>query len=574
MQNNTAQYMKGDFMVKISKKITFTVFLVLILTVCICAFNASAANEGAYVYEIENGEVTITDCDPSLSGDIVIPKKLGGIPVTAIGDKAFYYCNSITSVTIDDNIKTIGKSAFAYCGALAEVILPDELDEIADEVFYMCFNLAKASLSKTNIKRIGARAFAYCEFIETVTLPDSLETVGEEAFTWCSNLQSVIIGKNTVSIGENAFSKCYNLRNVYYMATQQEFDKIAIANGNDTIPTSDLYFEHIHIYDNKATISQGDCVIKGRTVYSCRCSDEYNEFTYGAHSYKNVITKATFSADGKTENKCTLCGDVKKTTVIPKITAKLTKTDYAYSGKAITPTVTVKNSDGTALTKDKSYTLKYSSGRTEMGKYAVRITLKGSKYSGTTKLYFNIIPGRASVTASSDSDSITLTWNKITGAKGYKVYSYNTQTKKYKALKTLSATSYTIENLESAADYVFTVRAYGKVNGGTCWGNHSFVYMATAPEAVKLVSAAAKSANTATLTWNETAADGYEIYMATGKNGKYKKIKTITDASKVTYTKSSLKSSVTYYFSLRAYKTVGDTKIYGEYGNVKTVSIK
>ncbi len=561
-------------MVKISKKITLTAFLIFVFTACLFAFNASAANEGPYVYEINDGEVTITHCGPDISGDVIIPSKLGGITVTAIGEKAFYNCYSITSITMDDNIKRIGARAFAYCGALSEVILPDDIEVIEDEAFNMCFNLAKVSLSKTKIKSIGTRAFANCEYLETVTLPDTLETVGEEAFKWCSNLQSVIIGKSTINIGKNAFSNCYNLRNVYYMGTQEEFGKIAIAEGNDRIASSVIYYEHIHVYDDKAKVSDGDCVIKGRTIYTCRCSDSYNEFKYGSHSYKDVITKATFKKDGKTEKKCKLCGNVKKTTVIPKITAKLAKTNYAYTGKAITPTFTVKNSKGTALTKDKSYTVKYSSGRTEMGEYAVKITLKGSKYSGTTKLYFNIIPGKPTVSAKSDNDSTTLSWNKITGAKGYKVYSYNTETKKYKALKTLSGTTYTIENLESAKDYVFTVRAYGKASGETVWGSHSFVNTATAPDTVKLLSVSSKSAGKATLSWSKTAADGYEIYMKAGKDGTNKKIKTITDGSKLSYTKSSLKTDTTYYFSVRAYKTVGDTKVYGEFGNVKTVSIK
>ena len=560
-------------MIKISKKITLTFFLVLVFTVCLCAFTASAANEGDYVYEIENGEVTITGCAPTISGDVVIPKKLGGITVTAIGEKAFYYCSGITSVMIDNNIKSIGESAFAYCGALSEVMLPEDLEEIADEAFYMCFNLAKATLSKTNIKRIGVRAFAYCEYLETVTLPDTLETVGEEAFNWCNNLQTVIMGKNTVNIAKNAFSKCHNLRSIYYMGTQEEFGKVVIEEGNERLPVCDIYYEHIHKYDSKEKVSDGDCVIKGRTIYTCRCSDSYNEFKYGSHSYKNVITKATFKNDGKTENKCKLCGNVKKTSVIPKVTAKLSKTDYAYTGKAITPGVTVKNTKGTSLTKDKTYTLKYSSGRTEMGKYTVKVTLKGSKYSGSTKLYFNIIPGKPTVTAKSGSDSITLTWNKITGAKGYRVYSYNTETKKYKELKTLSSTSYTVEKLESATDYVFTVRAYGKADGKTVWGSHSFVYTATAPEKVKLTSAV-KSAGKVSLSWKAVAADGYEIYMKSGKNSKEKKVGTITDPAKLSYTKSSLKSGVKYYFSVRAYKTVGDAKIYGEFSNVKAVSIK
>ena len=78
-------------MIKTSKKIILTVFLVTMLTVCLFALSASAANEGPYVYEIKDGEVTIVHCDPNgISGDITTPQKLGGITVTAIGDKAFY----------------------------------------------------------------------------------------------------------------------------------------------------------------------------------------------------------------------------------------------------------------------------------------------------------------------------------------------------------------------------------------------------------------------------------------------------------------------------------------------------
>ena len=150
-------------MTKNSKKILLALFVTVILAVSVFAFNASAANEGPFVYEISEGEVTITKCEYTISGDLIIPETLGGIPVTAIADKAFYGCSEITSVIIPESVTKIGKSAFSYCGALSEVYLPNELTEIGDEAFYMCFNLNKASLSNTKIKSIGARAFAYCE---------------------------------------------------------------------------------------------------------------------------------------------------------------------------------------------------------------------------------------------------------------------------------------------------------------------------------------------------------------------------------------------------------------------------
>lgn len=561
-------------MKKFSKKITLTFILVTVFAVCLFAFNASAANDGYYIYEIQDGEAIITGCDRTIEGDIVIPEKLGGIRVTAIGEKAFYNCSSITTVTIGDNIKSVGKAAFAHCYALSEVILPECLTEIADETFDMCYNLAKASLTKTNITRIGSSAFAFCEFLETVTLPDTLETVGAGAFRECGNLQSLIIGTGTKNIETDAFAKCYNLFNVYYMGNEEQFKAITVGEGNDRLKVAAVYYDHIHVYDDKAVVSDGDCVIKGRTIYTCRCGDSYNEFKYGAHTYKSVTTKATFKKDGKTESKCKLCGHVKKTTVIPKVTASLASEDFAYTGKTVTPEVRVKNSKGSALTKDKTYTLKYSTGRIEMGKYSVTVKLSGSKYSGSAKLYFNIIPGTPAVKAASDSDSVKLTWDKVPGAKGYKVYSYNPATNKYKALKTVSGTSYEITKLDSATAYSYSVRAYAKAGSETVWGNHGLINTATTPDKVKLTSAKAKDATKAVLKWNELPADGYEIYMAQGKTGSYKKVKTITKGETVTYTKSSLKSGNTYYFYVRAYKTLGDAKIYGASSNVKTVSIK
>ncbi len=560
-------------MTKHYRKIALTFFVTVILAVSVFAFSASAANEGPFVYEISNGEVIITKCDPTVSGDLIIPDTLGGMPVTAIGDRAFYYCSEITSVTMSEDIRYIGKGAFAYCGALSKIYLPTEITEIADETFYMCFNLSEASLSNTKIKSIGTRAFAYCDFLTVVNLPDTLETVGAEAFHWCGSLNAVIIGKNVKYVGDYAFSKCHNVQSVYYIGTEVDSQKINYSVGNDLLIPATKYYEHIHVYDEKV-VAAGDCLTRGRKVYSCRCSDVYNDVSYGAHSYQNKITKATFKANGKTEKTCKLCGNIQKTTVIPKVTAKLAKTAYAYSGKEITPTVTVTNADGAVLTKDKSYTLKYSSGRKEMGEYAVRITLSGTKYEGTTKLYFNIIPGKPSITTDESTDKITLSWEKVKGAKGYRVYSYDTKKKTYKSLKTLTGTSYTISKLEAGTDYAFSVRAYGKADGETIWGSHSVVKTATVPATVKISSASSGSAGKVTVKWSATTATGYEIYMATGKDGQYKKIKTVTKNTTTSYTKSSLKSGTSYGFIVRAYKTVGDTKLYGDFSKVKYISVK
>ena len=90
-------------------------FLSCLLTLCMVStiiavmpVTANAATFEIYTYMVSNGEATITRCDNDASGSITIPSTLGGCPVTSIGDGAFSYCDSLTSITIPDRVTSIG----------------------------------------------------------------------------------------------------------------------------------------------------------------------------------------------------------------------------------------------------------------------------------------------------------------------------------------------------------------------------------------------------------------------------------------------------------------------------------
>lgn len=96
----------------------------------------------------------------------------------------------------------------------------------------------------------------------------------------------------------------------------------------------------------------------------------------------------------------------------------------------------------------------------------------------------------------------------------------------------------------------------------------------TTVKKVTLSSVKSNKAGCAKLSWKKVSdADGYEIYYTTAKNGTYKKLKTITKTSTVTYTKEKLTEGKTYYFKMRAYKTVDGKKAYGKYSVIKNVKI-
>ena len=51
---------------------------------------------------------TVTKCDSSVSGELIIPDEINGVPVTSIGERAFYACRDLAGVMIQDGVKSIG----------------------------------------------------------------------------------------------------------------------------------------------------------------------------------------------------------------------------------------------------------------------------------------------------------------------------------------------------------------------------------------------------------------------------------------------------------------------------------
>ena len=89
----------------------------------------------------------------------VIPREIDGRTVTAIGDKAFYECGSLTSVTIPDSVTSIGDEAFYECRSLTSVTIPDSVTSIGNSAFYGCTYLKNITLPKS-VKHIGSYAFS------------------------------------------------------------------------------------------------------------------------------------------------------------------------------------------------------------------------------------------------------------------------------------------------------------------------------------------------------------------------------------------------------------------------------
>ena len=119
-----------------------------------------ATSASAYDFEVKNADgVTIyynytnnnTEVEVSYktekkyndySGSVVIPKEVtyenNTLKVTGIGERAFYGCIDLTSITIPNSVTNIGEMAFEHCSSLTSITIPNSVTSIEFATFWCC----------------------------------------------------------------------------------------------------------------------------------------------------------------------------------------------------------------------------------------------------------------------------------------------------------------------------------------------------------------------------------------------------------------------------------------------------
>ena len=131
----------------------------------------------------------------------------------SIGDLAFYYCSSLTSITIPDSVTSIGNAAFESCRSLTSITIPDSVTIIGESAFFYCTSLTNITIP-SSVTSIGNFAFYYCESLTGITIPDNVTSIGDWTFYKCSSLTSITIPDGVTSIGRYAFSECISLTSI------------------------------------------------------------------------------------------------------------------------------------------------------------------------------------------------------------------------------------------------------------------------------------------------------------------------------------------------------------------------
>ena len=186
--------------------------------------------ESAFSYTVNDDCVTITGYSGSET-DVEIPASIDGLPVTSIGEDAFYNCAGLTSITIPNSVKSIGDYAFCNCPKLTSITIPESVTSIGESAFYYCTGLTSITIPES-VTSIGAGAFSDCWTLASITIPESVTSIGEEAFGGCTELTSITIPERVTTIGYRTFSYCKGLTSITIPESVTSIGEYAFSSCN------------------------------------------------------------------------------------------------------------------------------------------------------------------------------------------------------------------------------------------------------------------------------------------------------------------------------------------------------
>ena len=277
-----------------------------------------------------------------------------------------------------------------------------------------------------------------------------------------------------------------------------------------------------HAWDAGVVTIQPTYKTEGTRKYTCTNCGETKTETIAKlvcinHAWDaGVVTKQpTYKTEGTRKYTCTNCGETKTKTI-----AKLVCTTHAW--------------DNGTVTKKATYTA------TGVRKYTCK-TCGAAKQVTIARLKL----AKVTVKSAQQAGAIKLTWNKASGASGYKIYR-RTAKGRYVCIKTVKSgtTSYVDKTVKSGNRYYYCVKAYnGNVLSG--YTEASILYIKAPVVTVR------KSAQGVKLSWKKSAgAKKYIVYRKT-PTGKYRAVKTVT-AKTLSWTDKTAKKGQTYYYIVKA----------------------
>jgi BspA type Leucine rich repeat region (6 copies) len=184
----------------------------LALLLLVIPATIKADQYGDFSYSTVGTNVTITGYTGP-GGTITIPNTISNMPVTSIGDRAFYNKVNVTNVIIPDKVISIGTSAFYQCNNMTNVLIGN------------------------GVASIDVWCFEFCTSLTNIVIPNGVTNIADGAFAYCSGLTNATIGRGLTSIANGEFFLCTNLTAIVVDALNSSFSSVdgVLFNKDQTV---------------------------------------------------------------------------------------------------------------------------------------------------------------------------------------------------------------------------------------------------------------------------------------------------------------------------------------------------
>lgn len=149
-----------------------------------------------FAYTAADGEVTITDYIGT-SEHVLIPDTIDGLPVMALGHRAFYE-KTVTTVVVPDSVTEIGAACFSGDNYLVSLKLPDGLKRLPPASLESCMRLYDFDLPQS-LEKIYSSVFEFNYYLTHLTLPSSLTEIEQLNFIGLYGLQSLTLAEDNAA---------------------------------------------------------------------------------------------------------------------------------------------------------------------------------------------------------------------------------------------------------------------------------------------------------------------------------------------------------------------------------------
>ena len=444
--------------------------------------------------------------------------------VNKMEKNVFQNCTSLNKVTIGRGTTVIGSYAFDNCGVLKSVSIPDTLKEIGYYAFKNCSSLTSVVIPDS-VNYIASLAFADCSSLTTATIGNSVSNMGGEVFSGCSSLAKVKIGDGTFSISTGMFKNCKSLTDIEIPESVVQIGEVRV-NDDDLRDNNSKYGAFLNCTNN--------LTIHGKSGSFANQYAKANNFEFSTAPVSLEITPTSVAL-----NKTTLTLDTGKTSNLKATVYPSNAANKKCTWSSSNTRVATVDGNGKVTAKQvgtATITVKTSNGKTATCKVIVNLPAPQ-------------ITGLANTTG-----GIKISWNKVSGAYGYRLY-YKPASGGWKRFKDTTATSFTDSGVSPNRTETYTIRCIdqkGKTISGYNSKGWSKKYTPVAPTISKLEN----TTGGIKLSWNKIAGVyGYRLYYKTSSGG-WKRFK---DTTATSFTDSGVSPNRTETYTIRCIDKNGKT---------------